>query len=181
MQQGQQYRTLAPAAVIFILGFPVFTDQESSVSRLGLADLDTHRVVGNHLRIFLLEIPKLTHEMLNKEKSDARFRWMVYFSDKFSAKEKRSFAMQMQDRQIVSAMDAASRFLNSDANWQLYTAQEMARMDEVSRLETAEHRGIAKMVLTCLNRKWSVEQIVDFFNISADFVRKVAKEHGFAC
>ena len=136
---GKLYQNLKPAITINLLSYCVLP-QEEPHSMYSVYNIKTGDRLNRDMELHFLEIPKYKNASGKKPQNMSRMeRWLSYFANKMTAKEKEELAMS--EAAISTAMQAAREFLASTEERRQYLNREMAIMDYNSFMEYCRKDG----------------------------------------
>ena len=136
---GKLYQNLKPAITINLLSYCVLP-QEEPHSMYSVYNIKTGDRLNRDMELHFLEIPKYKNASGKKPQNMTRMeRWLSYFANKMTAKEKEELAMS--EAAISTAMQAAREFLASTEERRQYLNREMAIMDYNSFMEYCRKDG----------------------------------------
>ena len=136
---GKLYQNLKPAITINLLSYCVLPQDEPH-SMYSVYNIKTGDRLNRDMELHFLEIPKYQNKAGKKPQNMSRMeRWLSYFANKMTAKEKEELAMS--EAAISTAMQAAREFLASTEERRQYLNREMAIMDYNSFMESCRQDG----------------------------------------
>lgn len=177
MKEGQGYKRLSPAIVICLVDFDLF-DDEAPVSFWQMRNPKTNQRLNNDLCIVFVEMPKVAKKSEATKKLTKGEIWSCFFCRDLSAKKRKEVVMSCPD--VADAYGTAGLFFADTAIAKHYFDQEILRMDEEDRIETAEMRGAQGVVLGMLENKLPLGVICSSSKMSPETVRELAAKHGLS-
>ena len=192
LPRGGAYQDLMPTVSLNILGFSLFKGKDEPFSSWGIYNAKTGERLTRDLSLNFLEIPKFAAPNKPRSEWTRMERWMCYFSDTLSVKDKREI-LQM-DATIAKAIEATDQFFQDPVQRQMYWESERSRMDRLSnetfyeqqvmeaekKAKEAEERAQqteGKAVVAMLKFQ-PVSAVAILLDKPVDYVKALAKKYG---
>lgn len=125
------------------------------------------------LELHFLEIPKLFDEEIERDENDPIVQWMEFLD----AKSKGVIEMLAEkNKDIKKAYDLLQIISKDEKARMLYESRQAEISDQLTRIKSAEEKGVLRVVENLLKMGLNVEQIAIAAEISVERVLEIKKD-----
>lgn len=125
------------------------------------------------LELHFLEIPKLFDEEIERDENDPIVQWMEFLD----AKSKGVIEMLAENnKDIKKAYDLLQIISKDEKARMLYESRQAEISDQLTRIKSAEEKGVLRVVENLLKMRLNVEQIAIAAEISVERVLEIKKD-----
>ena len=145
LKSGKSYEELCPAISLSILDFILFQDEPDIQNIFKYLNVRAHRELSPLKVLHFIELPKFTVEKPRQLRT--RFeKWLhvLKFSELYYEHPDSMPPELRQEEEIVMAMKSMHHVTRDELVIEAYRAREKAELDQISRLRSAEKKGLAE-------------------------------------
>lgn len=125
------------------------------------------------LELHFLEIPKLFDEEIERDENDPIVQWMEFLD----AKSKGVIEMLAENnKDIKKAYDLLQIISKDEKARMLYESRQAEISNQLTRIKSAEEKGVLRVVENLLKMRLNVEQIAIAAEISVERVLEIKKD-----
>jgi predicted transposase/invertase (TIGR01784 family) len=171
IKPGHTYDKLKKCVTINIVDFKCTPIKKLYSSYHLTEDESTYRLT-DILEIHFLEIPKLFDEEIVRDENDPIVQWMEFLD----AKSKGVIEMLAEkNKDIKKAYDLLQIISKDEKARMLYESRQAEISDQLTRIKSAEEKGVLRVVENLLKMGLNVEQIAIAAEISIERVLEIKK------
>ena len=171
IKPGDTYDKLKKCVTINIVDFKC-TPIKKLYSSYHLIEDESGYRLTDILEVHFLEIPKIFDEEIERDENDPIVQWMEFLD----AKSKGVMEMLSEkNKDIKKAYDLLQIISKDEKARMLYESRQAEISDQLTRIKSAEEKGVLRVVENLLKMGLNVEQIAIAAEISVERVLEIKK------